>query len=83
MDINSKLSPPHFFNPSDFLESLDRMIGSFFLKECERIATLEPWVDGEELETRAEEITNQYFYFKASERLNFYLNDNGWRFGLE
>ena len=54
-----------------------------FFNECERLAISKPFMDSEELEAQAEEITNQYFYLKVKERLKFYQEyDILWRADL-
>lgn len=58
------------------------MVGSMFLEECAKLAESEPWIDGDELEARAEETTVGYFYLKAKERLPFELRMISWRHDL-
>jgi hypothetical protein len=54
-----------------------------YLDECAKLATVKPYMDGDELETEAAEITISYFYYRARDRLSFYLNDETWRVGYE
>lgn len=67
---------PSFFS---FIES---MWWSKYFDECAKLSVMKPYMDGEELEVEAQDITISYFYFRARDRLNFYLNDEVWRADL-
>lgn len=72
-----------------FISELDHIWGETFLHNCEKLAKSEPWLDDEELEAKAEEITNQYFYLLESENLLWYWRDitplpiTDWRYGCQ
>lgn len=53
-----------------------------FLKNCEKLSISHPWLDDEELEAKAEEITLHFFYFMEREQLNTYYNTHAWRIDL-
>lgn len=55
---------------------------SMFLEECAKLSEAKPYLDDEELEEMAYEITSMYFYLSAKERLPAVLLSN-WGEGLE
>lgn len=75
----SSLSEP---TPS-FFSALEKLWFNKYFDECAKLSVSEPYLDGEALEAEAEEITISYFYYRARDRLNFYLNDHTWRAGME
>lgn len=65
-----------------FALSLTERFESMFLEECAKLSEAKPYLDDEELEERAYEITSMYFYLSAKERLPaVFLSD--WGEGLE
>ncbi len=53
-----------------------------FLKNYEKLSISEPWLDDEELEAKAEEMTIHFFYFMEREQLYTYHNTHAWRIDL-
>lgn len=62
-----------------YLEEINHVWGEIFLKECEKLAKSEPWLDDEELEAKAEERTNHYIYLWHKDRLPSYRHLHQWR----
>lgn len=67
---------------TQFLSEVNHVWGELFLKECERLATYEPWLDSEELEAKAEERANYYCYLWNKERLPDYYTRIEWRMDM-
>lgn len=65
------------------VEDIESIWGSSFLRACEQLAASQPWLDDEELEAKAEELTNQFFYILEKESLPEYLRDISWRWDLK
>ena len=62
-----------------FINEINHIWGEIFLKECERLAKSEPWLDDEELEAKAESRTNEYIYLYHKDRLESYRQIHAWR----
>ena len=69
-------------NQQIFALSITERFEKMFLEECARLADSAPYLDGEELEERAYEITSMYFYLSAKERLPAILLSD-WGEGME
>lgn len=65
-----------------FALSLTERFQSMFLEECAKLSESRPYLDDEELEERAYEITSMYFYLSAKEKLPSVLLSN-WGEGME
>lgn len=65
-----------------FAESLKDRFISMFLEECATLSEGHPYLDDEELEERAYEITSMYFYLSAKEKLPMVLLSD-WGEGME
>jgi hypothetical protein len=50
-----------------------------FFSNCEKLHIQCPWLDDEELEARAEEMTCMFFYLIESEKLAYYHATTFWR----
>ena len=66
-----------------FETELNHVWGELFLAECARLAESHPYMDGDEIEARAEETVNEYLYLKEREILSYYWNSTNWRRGWE
>lgn len=69
--------------PRVFLDIISDIWGSFFLKQCEKLAITKPYLTDEELEAEAEDITNSYFYFRERDMLPYYNSNLSWRDGMQ
>lgn len=69
-------------NQQIFALSLTERFESMFLAECAKLADSKPYLDDEELEEKAYEITSTYFYLSAKEKLPAVLLSD-WGEGME
>lgn len=67
-----------FINPTH-TSFLWQQFHDSFLKNCEKLAISESWLDSEELEEKAVEITTYFFYFLEKEQLQEYHTRTDWR----
>ena len=65
-----------------FADSLTQKFYSMFFDECAKLSEAKPYLDNEELEERAYEITSMYFYLSAKEKLPKVLLSD-WGEGME
>lgn len=79
---SSRRTPFLFFMNQIFATSLTERFTSMFLEECSKLSESKPYLDDEELEEKAYEITSMYFYLSAKEKLPIVLLSD-WGEGME